>query len=389
MTQHSYPIYSHKNHEIHRAGFIIIDPFTIVENGYIECENGLIKGVFQGVPKQEHIDHGPGALIPCLVNAHLHLELSALNGMVPFAQGFKSWVQTLLTKRAALTQAQLVQAARISAENLLKLGNKTIGDISTLGLGQTILKDIKINGVCFHEYLGESQDSFDIEKGSPLSCSLAGHAPHTSSPQLLKTLKEKTRLHGLPFSIHVAESDDETIFIRDKKGDWADFLTSRGINFASWDIGSKTPVSYINDLGLLGPSTMAIHLINVSSSDLGIIADTQTKVVLCPRSNFNLHKKLPDIDAILNHGIPAALGTDSLASCDSLDILDEMRFTAHHYPLLNAADIFSMGTVNGAKSLGLDKVTGTLDKGKKADFIYMMIDSANKNSILERIITND
>lgn len=389
MALHPYPVHSQKDHEIHRAGFIIIDSDTVIEDGFIEIENHQIKNIFKGRPKQKYRDHGPGVLFPAFVNAHVHLELSALSGRVPFKNGFKPWVQALLKKRAALSENKLITAAKDAAIILMKTGHQTIADISTLGIGKTIFKDLNINGVSFHEYLGETLRHCDLQKQKNFAFSLAGHAPHSTSPELLKALKQKTRQQNLPFSIHVAESDDETQFIRHQTGDWADFLMERGIEFDSWNIRRKTPVAHIYDLGILGPSTLAVHLLNVTQKDLDQISDTKTKVVLCPRSNYNLHGKLPNIDAMLQRNIQPALGSDSLASCSSLSILDEMRFIRKNYPQISAPIIFSMGTLNGAKALGLDTITGSLAKGKQANMVYCAINKTTKKNLLERIISNE
>ncbi len=389
MTSHVSSIHNNGKFEIHRAGWIIIDAHTIISNGYIEVESGKIKGVHQGRPKQNHIDHGPGVLMPPLVNAHLHLELSALKNKVSYNNSFRSWVQSLLEKRSRLSEYDLIKAGQKAAQILVQQGHLYVADISTLGIGQTILNGIDIHGVCFHEYLGSAINLIDTKKTDTLSTSVAGHAPHTTAPTLLKILKKKSDAALLPFSIHVAESNDEIQFIKDKKGPWADFLTSRGIDWSSWDIGNKTPVSYIHDLGLLGPSTLVVHLLKVSENDLQMIARTKTKVCVCPRSNYNLHNTLPDIEALLKHSIAPALGTDSLASCDSLNILDEMKFIRKRYPNISDETLFCMGTLNGAGALGLDHITGTLSKGKKAYFIYRSIDTANKKNLIERVITNE
>ncbi|MCF6247944.1 MAG: amidohydrolase family protein [Desulfobacula sp.] len=389
MTSHVSSMKNNGNLKIHRAGWIIIDAHTIIDNGYIEVENGKINGVYKGRPKQKYFDHGPGVLMPPLVNAHLHLELSALKNMVPFNKKFRSWVQSLLEKRSALKEIDLIAAARKEARTLVQQGNLYIADISTLGIGQAILNGININGILFNEYLGSDTSLLFTQKTDTLSTSLAGHAPHSTSPSLLQWLKKESYAAQLPFSIHVAESDDETQFINDKKGSWADFLASRRIDFSSWDIGNKTPVAYIHKLGILGPSTLAVHMLNVSDKDIQIIANTKTKVCLCPRSNFNLHDKLPDIDALLKHSIAPALGTDSLASCDTLNILDEMEFIKKRYPNISDETLFCMGTLNGAKALGLDHLTGTLSQGKKAHFIYRSTNATNKKHLIERIVTNE
>ena len=193
----------------------------------------------------------------------------------------------------------------------------------------------------------------------------------------------------MPFSIHVAESDDESKFIQERKGQWADFLTSRGIDWSSWEIGSKTPVTYVNDMELLDPLTIAVHLLTVNDKDLEILASSKTKVCVCPRSNQNLHGKLPDIEKMIKAGIKPALGTDSLASCDSLNIFDEMTFVKKQYPGLDPATIFSMGTITGARALGIERLTGTLSKGKRAQFLYRSVKAVNKKDLFQRIISNE
>ncbi len=375
--------------ELHRAGWIMKDAFTLIENGYLEIENGIICDVHKGRPKEKSIDHGPGVLMPPLVNAHLHLELSALKNHLPFNRGFKPWVKMLLEKREALGKEKLMKQARVSVQDLLQSGTLYVGDISTLGITGDIIKDSGLTGVIFHEFLGSDIPAVFTRKNESVSFSVAGHAPHTSSPQLLKALKKIATSKQLPFSIHVAESDDESEFIHGKKGSWADFLTARGIDFSSWDIGSKTPVSYVYDIGLLDSSTLAVHLLNVNEKDMDILARSKTKTCVCPRSNWNLHKKLPDIETMIQKGIQPALGTDSLASCDSLNVLDEMVFVQKHYPNLDPCTIVAMGTINGARALGVEHMTGTLSKGKKAQFLYLPLAGLNKKNLLQRIISND
>ena len=382
-------IQSHQPRELHRAGWIIVDASTSIENGYLEVENGLIAGVHEGVPKGPCIDHGPGVLMPPLVNTHLHLELSALKNSLPFDKGFRAWVKMLLEKRQSLGEAKLADAARKAAADLEASGTLYVGDISTLGILKSILETSILNGVSFHEFLGSDSQSFFFQKNDTLSFSLAGHAPHTTSPELLWELKAKSRKAGLPFSIHLAESKDETEFIDTKKGAWADFLISRGIDFSDWEIGSKTPVAYIADMGLLDPLTIAVHLLNIHHTDMETIANSKTKVCVCPRSNQNLHGKLPDIEQMIKTGIEPALGTDSLASCDSLNLFDEMAFITKAYPGLDPAAIFSMGTINGARALGFESFTGSLLKGKRAQFLYRPMTAANQKDLIQRITANE
>ncbi len=379
--------------EFHRAGWIVVDPFTVIENGYLEIQNGIIQGVHQGAnqgkPGGKIVDHGPGVLMPPLVNAHLHLELSALSHCLPFDQGFKNWVKTLLEKREALGQDELMGKARTGARDLVDSGTLWVGDISTLGIGRKIIEGSGLSGISFHEFLGSQILPCLTQKDDFVSQSLAGHAPHTTAPGLLLALKKQCSADRLPFSIHVAESRDESNFIGTAKGEWADFLLSRSIDWSSWGVGFKTPVDYIAGMGLLDPLTIAVHLLNVDDADLDILVRSGAKICVCPRSNLNLHSRLPDIERMMQKGLEPALGTDSLASCDSLDIFDEMAFVAEHYPGIDPVAIFAMGTINGAKALGLEHLAGTLSTGKPAKFLVRSIMASHKKDIFEKIITHD
>ncbi|MFH2092144.1 MAG: amidohydrolase family protein [Pseudomonadota bacterium] len=375
--------------QFHGAGRIVADPWTIIENGCLEVCNGFIVDIHKNKPDHVVIDHGPGVLMSPLINTHLHLELSALKDSVPFDHGFGIWIKTLLEKRAAFSDQELIQAAKASAQELKDSGTLWVGDIASLDIVRPIASQLGLNGLFFQEFLGTAIPDTALSKGELLSFGVAGHAPHTTSPQLLTALKKKAQINNLPFSIHLAESDDETRFLSEQKGEWADFLISRGIEFSSWQIQSNTPVGYLSNLGILDASTIAVHLLNVSDKDMECLAQSKTKVCLCPRSNENLHKKLPDIEKMIQKRIQPALGTDSLASCNTLDLFDEMAFVKNRYPLLDPTLILAMGTIYSARALGVQHLTGSLEPGKRADFLYVPVETNNKNDLLEKLITNE
>ncbi len=403
---------------LHRAGWVLISPWHLIENGCVEVEDGRITNVYkipsgrvfsgkntiaqgpltqdpsgQGQSGQKIIDHGTGVIMPCLVNAHLHLELSALKDCLCFDRGFAGWVQDLLEKRDAAGEVVLAGEAKKAAKELAAHGTGYIGEISTQGLTKTIVQSLNLSGVWFQEFLGSAQDALigenRIKKSDLLSFSLAGHAPHTTDPFLLQAVKQQTRAQNLPFSIHLAESDTESEFISGKKGQWGKFLASRGIDTSLWPTGSKSPVQYLDDLGLLDSSTLGVHLLNIDGRDLDILARTQTRICLCPRSNQNLHQKLPDIGKMLEKKLAPALGSDSLASCDSLSIFDEMAFVRQKYPNIEPDKVLSMATINGARALGMEHLAGTLDKGKKSAFIYVDLNEPTKSAIIESLTTHE
>jgi aminodeoxyfutalosine deaminase len=371
---------------IFRAGWVIKDPWTILENAAVAVAEGKIREVLEKVPDADCVvDCGPGVLMPPLVNAHLHLELSALKNRLPLGSGFAPWVAALLRERDRAGTQALVRAALTAVRSLPDLGVGLVGEVSTLGITRPLVSNGDIAGVWFREYLGDCHDTPDLSPGFPLSVSAAGHAPHTTSPDRLIFLKQQTHAAGLPFSIHVAESDVEMDFIAGAASRWPDFLAARGIDARSWPVGGKTPVAYLNALGVLGQDTLGVHLLQVTDTDLDILAKTRTRICLCPRSNQNLHGRLPDIQGLLKKGLAPALGTDSLASCDSLSIFDEMAFVRQHYPDIAPADILAMATKNGAGALGLGRHYGTLDPGRQSHFIYLYPGAVTRANVLEKV----
>jgi len=371
-----------------KAGWIIKDPWTVLENAGVAVDRGRITGILTTIPKDRAVkDCGPGILMPPLVNAHLHLELSALAGRLPLGKGFDPWVKALLMERESMGNAALIRSARDAVQAFPGQGTGLVGEVSTLGITRGLLSDQGMAGVWFREYLGAALPDLSLVKESPLSVSAAGHAPHTTSPDLLTYLKHRTKNAGLVFSIHVAESDVEREFLAGNNPKWQDFLVQRGIDPSGWPVGNKTPVGYLNGLGILGPDTLAVHLLQATATDLDLLAGTRTRICLCPRSNVNLHGRFPDISAMLGRGLAPALGTDSLASCGSLSLFDEMAFVRHHRPEVSPADIFAMATKNGAQALGLADRFGTLEPGKRSEFIYLEQEASSRHQVLEKAVS--
>lgn len=405
-------------HEIHRAKYLLVEPDRIIENGFLRVIDGRIVevgAVGRSLPDRSDRmvgtarvkDHGDGCIVPSLVNAHTHFELSALHGQIPFEGGFNHWVRALIAARDECSVALLKEKAKQAMAASFDAGTALAAEISTLGITAPLLKRSSLTGVCFQEYLGENRpiafpvktkaysSSESISKSGSIPedvamgysvagmrCSVAGHAPHTTSPQLLQSLKRWSRQHHLPFSIHVAESDDETEFISTGRGSWADFMTERGIDTSAWPFPARSPIQYLYDAGVLDAGTLIVHLINVDDQDLDIVAGTGAVAVVCPRSNMNLHGSVPDLPKMIkslgrvgdgSRGRPSriALGTDSLASAESLDLFDEMRWIMDRFPEIRPSEILNMATCNGARALGFGNVAGTLEVGKMARFLYI------------------
>ncbi|MBI5592971.1 MAG: amidohydrolase family protein [Deltaproteobacteria bacterium] len=375
---------------IHRAGWVIIDPWTIYPNGYVRVANGSIQEIGQGTPagSDEIRDHGNGVIFPALVNAHTHIELCALKGRIATHKGFGFWVKDLIEKRALLDDNDLLEASEIGIQEIIASGCGAVGEISSLGLTLEPVRKSGLAGVWFREFLGDHFSNTENLEGrsGDLQTSLAGHAPHTTSPEALVEIKNRTRERNAPFSIHLAESDEEMSFLTTTQGPWKEFLLSRGIDTKSWGLPVESAVRHLHAIGILDNRTILVHVLHADQTDMNMIHESGAHVCLCPRSNFALHGKLPDLNGMIKTGIHLCLGTDSLASVSSLSMLDEMAFTAKNFPMAGPERIFQMATLGGAAALGLDNRMGTLVPGKQARLAYLDIQASKASRVMETLV---
>ncbi len=343
-------------------------------------------------------DLGPGVLLPGLVNAHCHLELSHLAGRVPFGGGFVDWIEALVAARgpaSVLTStvrpvpapggedAQRV-ATGAAIRFLEERGTAAVGDISNRLAHLDLLASSRLSAVVFLELLAwdpaKAAATLDWaeERASALAGSLrpglevrlAAHAPHSVSPALLRALGER----GGPAAIHLAESPDEAAFLRDGSGGWPAFLERRGLGHVAFSPPGASPVRYLDDLRALHPRLVAAHGVQVDAADRETLARRGVHVVLCPRSNRDLGVGTADVPALLAAGVRLALGTDSLASAPTLDVLDDAVLLHRQFPGLDPVAILRMATLGGAEALGFGEL-GTIAPGKRAALAFAVADA--------------
>jgi aminodeoxyfutalosine deaminase len=259
--------------------------------------------------------------------------------------------------------------------------------VGPLEPGTAAIAGAGLEGVVLNEVLGNDPAVPSLPDDSPgLSYSYAGHALHTTSPEILRALKSASKKRKSVFSLHLSESEAETEFLATGRGEWAGLLESRDIDFSDWDLKGERPVARAERLGLLGPETLAVHLLDVTPAEVGVLAESRTPVCVCPRSNLALHGKLPDIEAFMAAGLTVALGTDSLASAPSLDMFHEMSFVASKYPGLRPETILNMATTNGVTALGAQDL-GTISTGKRARLIYVDLDADSAQAAASKLVS--
>ncbi len=349
----------------------------------------------KGSPAQTEavIDLGDGLLMPAPVNVHTHLELSSPSLRTTLGKGFIPWVISLIVGRARMSQQEVQEARRIGIERMEATGTALVGDVCNSRETAQELARASFSSWSFLEALGGSvpgdfSEFHDLERGDEETyhgITAAGHAPHTMEAETLARLKQATRERGLPFSIHLAETPEEVEFIATGKGGWADLLSARNLRLSLKHSG-LTPVAHVDALGVLDPGTVAVHLTFAGKEDLKILVDRGVHVCVCPRSNEGVTGTLPPLDAMISAGLSPCLGTDSLASSPSLDVFEEMCFTADRFPSLSPREITAMATVNGARALGAQHLFGDLMPGRAAEAVYLPIRADSPDALLERLV---
>lgn len=315
-------------------------------------------------------------LLPGLVNAHTHLELSALRGQVAGGRGFGPWVGQLIERRDQLTQAETEEAIELAVSELLAAGTAAVGEVTNTLAAVRALAGVPLLARVFHEVYGMRRDTAEVMlelaeqcraelRPWPDNCSYAPapHTPYTLHPELLSELVRRARALGQRSSLHLCEHATERAYLKDGSGPFAEFLATRGSSAADWPAPGLDPVRYARARGVLGPDVLCVHLADARPDEIALVASARAPVVLCPRSNLHIEVKLPPLLELLNAGIRPALGTDSLASCASLDVLEDARALLERFPSVAPRTLIAMATSYGAEALGLDDRLGTLKQG--------------------------
>ena len=364
-----------------------------VEDGALCVRDGRILAagrrseVCREAPGVPCTDFGDAVILPPLVNAHTHLELTHFPrwrteaGETAVPESFVDWILQVIRVKRALP----LDAYRPSLEEGLRLslaaGTGAIGDILSCFPAREAYRGSPLRGRTYLEALGRDPARCRqllaaiadlLEEGSfgPLEAGLSPHSPYTLSREYLEDVFDFCRRRRLPAAIHLAESGDESVFLAESAGP----LAQRLYPAVGWEgmvppPARRTSVAYLAETGGLGPRTLLIHGVQVTDEDVRRIAAAGASVVLCPRSNHRLQVGRAPVGRYLAAGVNLALGTDSLASCDSLSIWDEIAFARRVFGgEVDPARLLQMATLGGARALGVEKSCGALLPGLAADF---------------------
>jgi cytosine/adenosine deaminase-related metal-dependent hydrolase len=355
------------------------------EKGELVIDRGCIVDVHSGVRESfaggVTLDWSDCLILPGFVNAHCHLSLSGLQGKVARQERFVDWIESVVAENTALSWHDRVEAMHREAQTLIESGVTALGDYFSHPELLVEFQALPFRQVLFLETLG-FQSGLTGEKaksvaallqehpagaGSLLQLAVAPHAPYSVSPALFKELKKLADKWNCRYSCHIAEVEEETRFLSEGEGDFVELLKKRGVYDSSWASPGVGPVQYLEQLGVLRDMA-AIHLNYLDKYDLGRLVDNNASAVFCPGSTrwFGRKTWMPVKD-LLDRGIAVGLGTDSLASNDSLNFLDEIRLSEEMLPELHRSEILWLATVGGSQALGIEKLG--LEPGQPADMI--------------------
>ena len=331
----------------------------ILPNGNILIENGKISAITtQSLEDTDaEITDAEGMfLLPGLINTHTHLPMTMLRG---FADDLP--LHEWLTGHIFPAEARLVTPENV--EDIIAEEAKNAGIRGVMG--ESMIDFATASFQTVDEGLARCEALIRKWQGdSIIHPSVCVHAPYTCSQATLQQSKQLADRYGTLLQIHVAETRQEVEDITARTG--------------------MPPAEYLHSIGLLDRNVIAAHCVWLNPKEIELLARTGTSIGHCPKSNLKLASGVADIDTYLKAGITVALGTDGTASNNTLDLVEEMRFAAllakvvHYNPeAVKAQTALRMATINGAKALGLDTITGSIEIGKRADLILIHADASN------------
>jgi cytosine/adenosine deaminase-related metal-dependent hydrolase len=396
---------------LYRARFLlpicappVADGALLVEGDRIIAVDGF-KSLTAAHPGTAVIDFGDAVLLPPMVNAHTHLELSSFADWAAATeephppQEFVDWILWLVRVRRKITAEQLCDSLAAGLRASLHAGTGAIGDIFT-GLGSaSAYQHTPLLGRIFAEVLGHDPAAvadrlaaiaalLEHLPGPSLSWGLSPHAPYTLSPAATDQVFAFADRQALQCSIHLAESAHETAFLQNASGAIAEKLYAAAQWRPAVDAAPGCrPIAAFCRRGRLRPGDLAVHGVQADAADIDRLKQAGCFVALCPRSNAALNVGKAPVAAYLKAGVPLALGTDSLASSSSLSIWDEMAFARDWFTgAATPRDWLEIATLGGARALGLQDRIGQLAPGCDASFQVVTLPELPGKDALEEAL---
>ncbi len=347
------------------ADAVLLGDGTTIRDGAVVLEGDVVRAVGPAaslLPESAEANRErlSGVLMPGLVNAHTHLELSGLRGKTPTGSGFVPWVTALQNARAEELDEERDAAIDRALAAMQEAGVVAVGEVTNTLVAWPRLAR-RFLGTVFHEVfsLDAARGMAAIEAAERLRdemapasrnmrWTLAPHALYSTHPDVVRAIA----LRAPVLSFHLAEHAAERAFLEGRGGPLLGFFAARGAPVDAFPVPKLDPIAYAESLGLLHKGAALVHLADAKGEELDRVAASGAIAVLCPRSNLAIETRLPPLLALRTRGVPVALGTDSLASSPSLDPLAEARALLDRTPEVPAAMLIAAATSVAADAIG-------------------------------------
>lgn len=358
----------------------------------LDDNNCFVEYRKQNAIDKSKIEFYEGIICPGFVNAHCHLELSNMLGAIPEKGGFLNFGKNIMSRRNSYTKEEISEAISVYDKKMTENGIVAIGDISNTSdtfetksvsknFYHTFIELISLNPERADMAFDSGKELQNVASQKELISSLVPHAPYSVSNVLMREISKDSTQNKLPITIHNQENQDEDLFFQKKEGAFVEFYEFL-----------KIPIDYFQPSG---ESSLKTYLPNLDGeSNLILVHNTFTpqKEVqwansirkniywcLCPKANLYIENRIPDLQKFTDNNCKIVIGTDSLASNDSLSVISELNVLLKHFHWARIADVLKWATFNGAEALNIENKFGAFIKEKNAGINYL---SYKKNQLV-------
>jgi cytosine/adenosine deaminase-related metal-dependent hydrolase len=354
-----------------------------LRDGAVAIEGGRIAAVGSTDELGEGSHYAGAVIAPAFVNAHSHIEYAVYAGFGDSLTDFAEWIRLHTERKRRIGWEEYVAIARLGAAECLRSGIGTIGDCSFSGAAAVAMDELGLRGIAYLEVFGadpvDALAQFEELRGRAaehfkerVALGVSPHAPYSISPAVYHACSEL----GHPLATHISESESEVRYLLDGGGAWETI---------SWlvDPPGTTGTRLLAREGLLGPHVLAAHCVVIEPDEIALLAEHDVAVAHCPRSNAYVGCGIAPLRELRAAGLRVGVGTDGVSSTPSQDYFDELRAVVmmarareRRPDAMTAAVALELGTLGGARALGLEREIGSLVPGKRADLTVVSLEGS-------------
>jgi cytosine/adenosine deaminase-related metal-dependent hydrolase len=367
-----------------RAKLVVPMSQPPIENGAVAVEGDMITavGTADEVTGGEVRDLGEVVLAPGLINTHCHLDYTGMINQVEWRGSFIEWILLLVALKQLYAEKDYLTGIAAGLDQLAKSGTTSVVNIESF---PTLIDQLPESPLrvawCLELMDFQKPDAAEqlvqavvawVDAHPTRLGGISPHAPFTASAELYRLAARYARGRQLTFTTHLAESEEEDDMFRRGIGPMYDYFRRAGRDMT--DCKRVGPVQLLHEMEVLTPNCLLVHANSLTRADVQLLATTGAHVVHCPKAHRFFHRATPLLENLMHAGINVCLGTDSLASNDTLNMFAEMQELARVFPRWSAEQILTLATANAAKALNQKDKLGMIAFGATADLIAVPLD---------------